>query len=91
MSRLLGAVVLLLGESLTDPQIGFDEDHISVGGVMEVYLWWDLYEQDLLVKFHNIKVVALIVIKNGVILHITTERKYVDDVALIKLYHHVAF
>ena len=91
MSHLLGAVILLLEESITDPQNGVDEDHISVGDVMEVYPWWALYEQNRLVWFHNKKVVALGVIKNGLILHNTTERKYVDDVALIKLYHHVAF
>ena len=36
-SHLLGAVILSLGESLTDPQNSVDEEHILVVGVVEVH------------------------------------------------------
>ena len=88
---MLGANVLLLGKLFPTLRNGVDEDHVSVGGVGEVYPIWDLLEQDLLVWFHHRKVFALGVITDFVLLSNYIEGEDGSNGAIIKQHFPIDF
>ena len=91
MSRLIGAVLFSLAESLPDIKNSVDEDHVSVVSVVGVYPSWAMSEQDLLLWFHHKKLVALGVITDGVLIPNPTEGYDVGYGYLIKSRCPVAF
>ena len=91
MSRLIGAIVLLLLIYLPTLQNGVDKNYVTVEGVFNVYPQWYLSKQVLLVCFYNRKVFSVSVIMDRVLLSNPAEIKDVGDGNLIKPYRPIAF